>query len=206
MCTDTKYEWEKWQQPVFFIIIVIKSRGWCHVRCSSLIKLFVKGKFTECFHFPIVWHLCLMHVSVGFHSSTVTLPTPLVFRNTCSMSLISGDAPYLYLGVPNVYILYISFFFLMCEATIICLSLHTNKALWVCSEAEHEMLILSCCQCEAVRVYFELWHLTSVHNNTDQEQPKNNSTTSVGLVVTVEIAWVEWVTLTVAFSWIHLAL
>ena len=104
------------------------------------------------------------------------------------MSLISGDAPYIYSGVPNVYILYIYIFF-MCKATIICLTLHTNKALWVCSEAEHEMLILSCCQCEAVRVYFELWHLTSVHNNnTDQEQLKNNSTTSVGLVVTVEIA------------------
>ena len=117
-----------------------------------------------------------------------------------------GCALYIFRSTQCIYIIYIYIFF-MCKATIICLTLHTNKALWVCSEAEHEMLILSCCQCEAVRVYFELWHLTSVHNNnTDQEQLKNNSTTSVGLVVTVEIAWVEWVTLTVAFSWIHLAL
>ena len=44
----------------------------------------------------------------------------------------------------------------LCKATVTCLTLHTTKALWVCSEAEHEMLILSCCHWEAVRVYFEL--------------------------------------------------
>ena len=48
-------------------------------------KLFVNGKFTECFHFPILWHfpLCLMHVSIRFCSLTVTLPIPLIIIWQC---------------------------------------------------------------------------------------------------------------------------
>ena len=71
-------------------LFVFTGKWWC-LQCSDLFKLFVNGKFTECFHFPILWlfPLCLMHVSNRFCLSSVTSPWPLIFSCAFSMSLIS---------------------------------------------------------------------------------------------------------------------
>ena len=83
MHVDTKHKWEKRDSSLDLIFISLQSPiahvnwvtqllsvalfavgQWCHMQCSDHFKLFVNGKFTECFHFPVLPHfpLCLTGV------------------------------------------------------------------------------------------------------------------------------------------------